>query len=241
MYGWRGRIGHIYPAVVAETFISDFFRIVPEGITLALTTLSIQVIQEEDLKRAESQLDQAVEYLAKRKVDCIIIGGAPMFRLRGLDGERALIDRVAKSTGIPTTTSQTAAVEALRHLGIKRVAVATPYHEDQDEHIARYLRATGFEVGQVRGMKRHIAEIHEIPLDAVYKHVKRTFLDSPDAQGAYVPCGHFTVPRISELEADLNAPVVTATYAMVWAALRMISVKAEIRGYGRLLETIGEK
>ncbi|MBI4528961.1 MAG: hypothetical protein HY695_34620 [Deltaproteobacteria bacterium] len=241
MYGWRGRIGHIYPAVVAETFFSDFFRVIPEGITLALTNLSIQTIQEEDLKRAESQLDQAVDYLAKRKVDCIIIGGAPMFRLRGLEGEKALIERVRQSTGIPTTTSQTAAVEALRYLGIKRLAVATPYHDDQNEMIAKYLRATGFDLGQVRGLKRHIAEIHEIPLDSVYRHVKRTFLDSPEARGVYVPCGHFTVPRISELEADIKVPVVTATYAMVWAALRMIKVKAQIRGHGCLLETVADQ
>ena len=79
MYGWRGRIGHVYPAVVAETYMTDFFRVVPEGITLAMTNLSIQAIRDEDLKRSEAQLDQAIGFLAKRKVDCIIVGGGPIF------------------------------------------------------------------------------------------------------------------------------------------------------------------
>ena len=49
MYGWRARIGHIYPAVVAETFMSDFFRMVPEGVTLAMSFLPIEILKKEDL------------------------------------------------------------------------------------------------------------------------------------------------------------------------------------------------
>ena len=41
-YGWRARIGHIYPAVVAESFMYEFYRIVPPGVTLAQTNLVIQ-------------------------------------------------------------------------------------------------------------------------------------------------------------------------------------------------------
>ena len=138
MYGWRGRIGHVYPAVVAETYFTDFFRVVPEGVTLALTSLSIQAIRDEDLKRSEAQLDQAIGFLVKRKVDCIIVGGGPIFREKGIAGETEFIDRVTRSTGIPTTTSQLATVDAVRHLGIKRLAIATPYPDDQNRKIAKY-------------------------------------------------------------------------------------------------------
>jgi maleate cis-trans isomerase len=240
MYGWRGRIGHVYPAVVAETYFTDFFRVVPEGVTLAMTNLSIQAIRAEDLKRSEAQLDQAIGFLAKRKVDCIIIGGGPIFREKGVAGELEFIARVSRSTGIPTTTSQVATVDAVRHLGIKHLAIATPYPDDQNEKIAQYWRASGFDVGAVKGMGRQIDEIQDIPLDAVYRHVKNTFLASPGAEGVFVPCGQFTVPHIAELEADIGAPVVTGTYAHVWAGLRMIKIKAEIRGHGRLLETVAD-
>jgi maleate isomerase len=238
MYGWRGRIGHVYPAVVAETYFTDFFRVVPEGITLALTSLSIQAIRAEDLKRSEAQLDQAIGYLAKRKVDCIIVGGGPIFRDKGVQGELEFIKRVNQDTGIPTTTSQVATIDAVRHLGIKRLAIATPYPDDQSQRIAQYWRASGFDVGEVRGMGRQIDEIQDIPLDAVYRHVKSTFLASPGAEGVFVPCGQFTVPHIAELEADIGVPVIAGTYAHVWAGLRMIKVKVQIRGHGRLLETV---
>jgi maleate isomerase len=240
MYGWRGRIGHIYPAVVAETYYTDFFRVIPDGVTLVMTHLSIQAIREDDLKRSEAQLDQAINFLAKRKVDCIIVGGGPIFRDKGVQGELEFIDRVTRATGIPTTTSQVATVDAVRSLGIKRLAIATPYPNDQNEKIAQYWSASGFDVGEVRGMGCQIDEIQDIPLDAVYRHVKNTFLASAGAEGVFVPCGQFTVPHIAELEADIKAPVVTGTYAHVWAGLRMIKIKAEIRGHGRLLETVAD-
>jgi maleate isomerase len=240
MYGWRGRIGHVYPAVVAETYFTDFFRVVPEGVTLALTSLSIQAIRSEDLKRSEAQLDQAIGYLAKRKVDCIIVGGGPIFRDKGVQGELEFIKRVNQETGIPTTTSQVATVDAVRHLGIKRLAIATPYPDDQSQRIGQYWRASGFDVGEVRGMGCQIDEIQDIPLDAVYRHVKNTFLASPGAQGVFVPCGQFTVPHIAELEADIGVPIIAGTYAHIWSGLRMINVKVQIRGHGRLLETVAD-
>jgi maleate isomerase len=236
MYGWRGRIGHVYPAVVAETYFTDFFHVVPEGVTLVMTHLSIQAIREEDLKKSEAQLDEAIGYLVKRKVDCMIVGGGPIFREKGVQGELNFIERITRTTGIPTTTSQISTIDAARFLGITRIAIATPYPEDQSEKIAEYWRASGFDVGAVSGMGCQIDEIQDLSLDSVYKHVKKTFLASPDAEGVFVPCGQFTVPHIVELEADIGVPVI----AHIWAGLRMIKVKETIRGHGRLLETVGD-
>jgi hypothetical protein len=57
----------------------------------------------------------------------------------------------------------------------------------------------------------------------------------------FVPCGQFTVPHLAELEADIGAPVVAATYAHIWAGLRMINVRAKITGHGKLLQTLGNE
>ena len=58
LYGWRARIGHVYPAVVAESFMYEFYRIVPPGVTLAQTHLVIESLNrrqeiEESIKRIE--------------------------------------------------------------------------------------------------------------------------------------------------------------------------------------------
>lgn len=106
-YGWRARIGHVYPAVVAETFVYEFYRIVPSGVTLAQSHLVIESLNaREGLEASIKMLDQAAERLAKRKVDIITIGGSPMFRLLGVGSDKTIIDRLEKRFGIPATTNR---------------------------------------------------------------------------------------------------------------------------------------
>jgi maleate isomerase len=237
MYGWRARIGHIYPAVVAETFMSDFFRMVPDGVTLAMSFLSIEILKKEDLERSLGQMDKAADFLKQRNVDIITIGGAPMVRHLGPGADRQIIERIQKQTGIPTTTSQTAALDAFRELGWKRIVVASPYHDDQNERVRAFLEGSGYTVAGIRGLKKNVAEIHDIPLATAYRHIRETFLAHP-GDGIYVPCAHFTAPHIEILEAELGVPVVSSTIATVWQALKILNVRHLIEGEGRLLRSL---
>src|SRR3989304_8576814 len=120
-YGWRARIGHVYPAVVAESFMYEFYRIVPPGVTLAQTHLVIESLnRRQELEDSIKLIEQAAQYLAKRKVDIITIGGSPMFRLMGVGSDKTIIDRLEGKFGIPVTTSQTAVVQAFPSPGVKK-------------------------------------------------------------------------------------------------------------------------
>lgn len=239
MWGWRCRVGLIYPAVVAETLLTDFFRIAPEGVTLAMTQLSIQILHESDISRANSEIDRAVGYLAARNVDCIVAAGAPIVRDLGIGADAELIEKVRSETGIATTTSQTAAVQALRQVGARRVAVASPYHEDQDLKVKAFLEGSGFEISTISGLKRDVAEIHDISLGEAYHHAKRTFFSDPTADAIYVPCGHFTVPDIPSLERETGVPVITSTMAMIWGAFTLCNVRdPELVRHGRVFSQL---
>jgi len=239
MYGWRCRIGLVYPAVVAETLLTEFFRIVPDGVTMAMTQLSIGILHEDDIMRAASEMDRAIGYLAERHVDCIVAAGAPIIRRLGAGSDTDLIERAERETGIPTTTSQTAALDAFKALGVGRIAVASPYHEDQDERVRSFLETSGLEVATIDGMRKDVAEIHNISLGDAYHHAKRTYFRDPTAEAIYVPCGHFTVPDVPTLEAETGVPVITSTSAMVWAGLRMGNVRDQsLARHGRLFSTL---
>ena len=239
MYGWRCRIGLVYPAVVAETLLTEFFRVMPEGVTLAMTQLSIGILHEDDIMRAASEMERALGYLHERHVDCIVAAGAPIIRRLGTGSDRDIIERSERESGIPTTTSQTAALDAFQRLGVKRVAVASPYHEDQDERVREFLEGSGVEVAAIDGLRKDVADIHNISLGDAYHHAKRTFFTDPSAEAIYVPCGHFTVPDVPTLEAETGVPVVTSTAAMIWAGLKMGHVlDASLARHGRLFETL---
>jgi maleate cis-trans isomerase len=241
-YGWRARIGHIYPAVVAETFMCEFYRIVPPGVTLAQTNLVIQSLNErEGLEASIKRIDEAAEYLAKRKVDILTIGGSPMFRLMGVGSDKTVIDRLEKTFGIPVTTNQTAAVEAFKTLGVRKVSVASPYFDHQNAQVKKFLEGSGLEVVRIDGLSTEIEAIHELSFEASYHHARQVFFEAPHAEAVYIPCAHFAVPYLQELENDLQVPVVSSTTALIWHSFKILKIRACIVGHGRLLASLSEE
>jgi len=240
-YGWRARIGHVYPAVVAETFFTEFFRIVPEGVTLVQTNLVIESLNVKGgLEDSLKIMDQRAEWLAKRKVDIIAIGGSPMFRMMGVGSDRKIIDRIEKKFGIPVTTKQTVAVEALKKLEAKKIAVASPYFEHQNLQVKRFLEMSGFEVVNIEGLSAEIEAIHTLPPETSYVHGKKVFYETPQAEALYIPCAHFAVPYLQQLEDDIQVPVVTSTTAMIWYCFDLLNIYEPIKGHGMLLASLAQ-
>ena len=56
MYGTRARIGYTCPVFLAEIFPYDFYKMVPEGVTLVTATASVWEGTPEELKRMIEKL-----------------------------------------------------------------------------------------------------------------------------------------------------------------------------------------
>lgn len=239
MLGWRARIGFISPGN-GETTPYEFYRMVPEGVMLVLTCLNIQSLVAEELEEALGLVDQAAGHLARSEVDVIVLGGTPPVVFKGFGADRAIIERIEKATGIPASTKQTVAVEALRTLGVKRVALATPFERELTEKTREFLQRSEFEVVGAQGVGvRRNADIARLPAHTAYTFAKKVFLSAPGAQGIYIPCAQWgPALQIGRLEEDLGVPVVTSTQAMVWWAFRRLHIRARVNGFGRLFETL---
>jgi maleate isomerase len=219
----------------------EFYRIVPPGVTLAQAHLVIESLNEpQGLETSIKMIDRAAGHLAKRKVDIITIGGSPMFRLMGVGSDKVIIDRLEKSFGIPVTTNQTAVVEAFKTLGPSKIAVASPYFDHQNEQVKKFLEGSGFEVVRIEGLSQEIEAIHELPLEASYHHARKVFFEAPQAQAVYIPCAHFSVPWLQQLEDDLQVPIVSSTVALIWHSFKILKIRARISGHGSLLASLSE-
>lgn len=240
-YGWRARIGMVYPAVVAEIFLTEFFTIVPRGVTLSLTNLVIQSLtSKKGLEESIPLIYERAEWLAKRKVDVIVVGGTPMFHLMGVGSDRDMIDKLEKKFGVPVTTTLTAPIEAFKKLGVKKIAVASPYFEDQNVKVKKFLEGSGFEVVNIKGISAEIEVTHALPLETSYRHARRVFYEKPGAEAVYIPCAQFAVPYLQELENDIKVPVVNAVVSTIWHCFDLLKIQEPIRGHGRLLSLLGE-
>ncbi|MFC1816564.1 maleate cis-trans isomerase [Thermodesulfobacteriota bacterium] len=237
MYGWRARIGVVHPSR-GESYIYQFYKIVPDGITLVPTIIGLFNLTKEELSAAYLKYKDAARELAQLSVDTIVFAGSPLFQLKGFGSDLEMIEEVEKETGIPTITSVTAEVEAMRFLKMKKLVVATPFTDEVNKRSASWYQKAGFEVLKIKGMGiEKNSDIALLPFYASYQLAMKTFLETPGADGIYIACPRWgTIDTIEKLEQDSGVPVVTSIQATIWLALKKANVKERIHGYGRLMQ-----
>lgn len=237
MYGWRARIGHILPSIPLDNALYEFDQMLPEGVIMSYTSLHIQYLQKEDFDRAMGMLDEAARIMAEGEVDCIVAGGGPLVTFIGSD--QGILDCIRKVTPVPAITSTGATLRALEKLGLRRIVVASPYEEERNRLLARFLAQQGIEVVAMKGLGlKRAMDISKLPFHTSYQVAREAWRLAPQADGLYIPCARFpVVGNIDVLEADLKCPVVTSAQSMIWWALDTLNI-TPVGGYGQLMETL---
>ncbi|HET7304970.1 MAG TPA: hypothetical protein VFJ12_10530 [Segeticoccus sp.] len=154
--------------------------------------------------------------------------------VRGREGERALVGAMLGAGAPAAVTTSGALLEALAHLHVGTVGVATPYLQEVTWALHDFLATAGHVVvaGSELGLDH---EIWTLPYHVVAELVRRA--DHPQAEAIVVSCTNVpTFDLIAPLEAELGKPIVTANQVTMWGALREIGVKAVGAGQ-RLLMT----
>lgn len=138
--------------------------------------------------------------------------------IHGLGGERRLHD-VMREAGAPATvTTSGAMLEALRTLGARRVAVATPYNRMVTARLSAFLEQAGYEVvtSAYLGLSSDIARVGAGGVRYLARSVRHSQVDA-----YFLSCTNLrTFEVVSELEAELDRPVLAANQVTVWSALR---------------------
>jgi maleate isomerase len=115
---------------------------------------------------------------------------------------------------------------------VKRVALATPYAREWTLRGKAHLEAHGIEVASW-GHLDDVSNIYDETPERAYELAKR--VDVEEAEAVFMSgVGMPTIEVIDRLERVLKKPVISSCTAMVWNALRVAKVKAEVKGYGVL-------
>ena len=235
-----GRIGLLVPSS-NTTVETEFFRALPPGVTLHTARLFLSTIAPESILAMVEDMEKQARLLASADVDVIVLGAtAPSF-LKGLGYDRELIAKIESATGKKATTTSTALVAAIRHLGARRVVLGTAY-TDQVNGIAKaFLEASGIEVTDVKGLSLtdNLVVGRLSPQTACDLALA---LDRTNADAIVLSCTNWqTMEVIERIEAEAGKPVITTSQASVWAALRAIGHAEPVAGYGRLLREIAPR
>jgi maleate isomerase len=235
MYGHRARIGYTSPPLTTEVFPCEFYRIVPDGVTLVITTLAIVERSKEEVDRSYEISMKAAREMAAAGVDIVVLGGVPINLARGYDNAQSMVRDLESELGIKVATSASAQANAAEVLGCRKVVVAQPYEASETERIAGYARHLGCEVLGATAWGSAFNQIGRIPREAALEMGRKLMRQHGQADSILFPSPHWpTIGAIEPLEREFGVNVMTALQAIVWHALRSVGVNDRIEGYGRL-------
>lgn len=179
----------------------------------------------------ESDLAEGVRDLVAVAPEVYAYGCASGSFVRGLGGERRLVEAM-RAAGAPAAVTASGALhEAVATIGARRVAVVTPYTADLTACFAEFLTEAGIEVvgsaelGLTGG-------VWTVPYSTTADLIRRADVTVADA--VVVSCTNLaTYDLIAPLETELGKPIVTANQALIWGALRRIGRR--LHGEGQRL------
>ncbi|NPC56941.1 maleate cis-trans isomerase family protein [Caenimonas soli] len=240
-YGQRAKLGLIVPPTntVNEAEWQILLRELA-GVTLHVTRMKLHTdtTSAEGKQALMADIGKAVNDLAAAGPDAIAYGCTAGSMVSPLDSLTDAMQAIAKC---PCVATAPALVHAARALGMKRVAVATPYHDALNRHEVDYLGAYGIKVLDIRGLGIGAGGPHEyvniarVPEEQVLEHCLAAWRD--DADGMIISCTDLPTLRIVPLlEARWGKPVISSNLATFWRTLRVAGIADPMAERGTLLQ-----
>ena len=234
MYGWRARIGILVPAS-DTTCENEFRKMAPEGVSIHVSRMAFPGTNTpEALSRLIDEAEKAAKLLIPAFVNAIAFCCTSGSFIKGPGYDQEIIRRIKRVFPGTVTTTTTSVIEAFKALDIKRVAVASPYIDEINQALKRYLESVGIEVVSIKGLGIvKDTEVGKLTPEVAYELAKK--IDRPEAQAVFISCTNFrSLEVIDILEKDLEKPVVTSNQATMWNLLRLLDIHGSIKRYGEL-------
>lgn len=238
----RKRIGVMIPSTNTSCE-ADFQMAAPADVTIHGQRLWITNDDQgpNAMERMNADIESGARYLATANVDVIAYGCTTGSFYKGAGWDTEMLAVIERESGAPAVATSPAAVEALRSFGARKISIASPYPEWNNQKLRAYMETAGFEVLNVEG-EPWAAEAGPQGINDQDPEVIVEFAASvcrPEADALFCSCTAWrSMEVVDALEKRTGKPVVTSNQATVWAAFRKAGVTQPIKGFGRLMESL---
>ena len=253
------RIGLLVPFTNVN-LEADMSLMRPDGVSFHSTRLG--GYDEHEIPDADqmaglgaSSLDEPLELLTGTRPDLIMYGCTSATLTHGPAFDRQLAAQIKDMSGAQSVTAAGALVHGLKHLGISRIAFASPYTPDINQAAMDYLTDCGAQIVSSAAVTEQLDNTGQgdlTPQD-VFDLGKRAVGGGEGAVGGegaaaaaaavaaealVLSCTEMrSVEAINALENDLDIPVVTSNQAMLFEAMQKLDLPTQAVPFGRLFKT----
>src|ERR1043166_7801026 len=174
MPGWRARPGFLVPPG-NPTVEPEMIALAPAGVTVHFSRLvahggtGSHAGQEERNRTMVEHADESAGLRAMVKPDVIMFAQTATSYTLGPQKEAELLARLREQCGTMVETAFASVLEALRVLGVRRIALGTPYGEETTLKGKALLERHGFAVVS-HGRLDNVRNTYEETPERAYRH-----------------------------------------------------------------------
>ena len=236
------KIGALKPLAVIDLSAYEFYRLAPPGVMLIMIGAGLGKFTKDDVERVFAPIDGYMDQLVERGADLVMQSGVPLPLLIGVEAHDRLIDRMAKRSGKPATSSVLGVVAAAKRLGLRRIAVASKWSEPMIRTLGEFFARGGTTIvgaaSEVLAPDQFQKIAHGDHMALAFELGRAALTRYPDADGLYIGGGSWlSEPVCQALEREFGKPAISNPSAMVWDTLTRLGHWAPITGQGRLLSS----
>lgn len=230
------RVGILVPSS-NTTVEPDFWRLAPKGLTIHSARMAVQAGSFAALKAMEKDAEIGALMLRDADVDLICYACTSGSFYGGLEHEREIRAKLENISGVRVFTASEAAMKALKAFGTQKVAVGTPYPDDINETLVRFMEQSGMQVVKMVGLRiEQNLDVGRQNPSVAYKLGKN--VDTEEADAIFLSCTNLRAAEVVQrLENELRKPVTCSSVATFWYAIRLLGYQRPIPGAGRLLSS----
>ena len=186
------------------------------------------------IKMTEKLTEVTENILPNQTLDTVAYGCTSGTIAAGID---QIINKIQSAKpNCKVITPITSAVNALKHLNLKKISVFTPYPQAINEKVINYFTKEGFDVRSFASFNLD-SDLDIGKIDSQYLLEVLTKIDTSDAEALFISCTALPVFEIiQELENKIKKIVLSSNQALIWDSIRSVGYNSSIEGYGKLLK-----
>jgi maleate isomerase len=218
------------------TIEPEYYSLGPWQVSWHFARLTMTRVDEAGLREQDKDIDLEAGRLGAANPHVVLFCQSAASFIMGRDYDADLKARIGAASGAPVLVAGETMVDLLSALGVKRLALATPFTDAVNEKTTSYFQGAGFEVAGVSGLgivtNFDIAALDEEKLVALVKSV-----DRPDAEAIVMPGGNMPcLGHMAAMEAAVNKPVVTTNLAGMWSISKLLGFRLSGARFARVAD-----